>query len=129
MTHRLIAQDLLDIFRYINDVAGTYKPISHESLVHQMKDLQVFQILDKDVQKQKKLKDIRNTTKNKIQGFTKEDISDIIWKYRYIQSSLDNNYFERNTNDYEVSKFREFNIAKPYKRRVYPRLPLSIFTK
>jgi hypothetical protein len=123
----IIAQDIPDIFRYINDVAGAYNPTAHELVANETKDHSVFQIIYRDSQKQTKLKQVREAYKNKIQEFTEKDVSDKVWKYRYLQPGLDTEYFERNIGDYVVVKHRLFTIADPNTRRVCDRLPPKEF--
>jgi hypothetical protein len=69
---RLINKDILDIFQYINSTTGSYHPIHYELVDSQQKGHQIFQILDVDVQKQEKLKAIRETNKAQRENLTKQ---------------------------------------------------------
>jgi hypothetical protein len=67
-TYRLVNQDIPDIFEYVNSTTGTYKPIAYELTNGLQKDHKVFNIVDKDVEKQQRLKQIRDANKNKRAG-------------------------------------------------------------
>jgi hypothetical protein len=65
-TYRLINRDIPDIFNCINSTTGSYKPITYELVLAQNKGHKIFNILDKDVLKQEKLKAIRDENKANI---------------------------------------------------------------
>jgi hypothetical protein len=118
---RMVNKDIPDIFAYINSTTGTYKPIEYELVDSQQKHHQVFQIEDADVQKQEKLKAIRDANKAQRANLTKQQIADKVWKYRYIPPKLD--LFERNVTNDDVIKFRPLTRMAPYKRNVFNQRP------
>jgi Tfp pilus assembly protein PilW len=70
--------------------------MNYKLIPAQNKDHNVFNILNQNVLKQEKLKAIRNENKAKIPQLTEENITNAVWKYRYVSPGLDTKYFERN---------------------------------
>jgi hypothetical protein len=90
---------------------------------------QVFITEDTDLTKQIKIKEIRAANKTASTGFTKKNIADRVWKYRYLPPALENEYFERNVGDNkDVTKIRPLQPVDLFKRREYNELPPSSFT-
>jgi hypothetical protein len=113
--YRLTKKDIIDIFTYINTVAGqnviTHKTANIMGIAHP-----VFDIVDTNLQKQAKIKQIRAT--NKGTQLSKTNVANRVWKYRYIPPSLESTYFERNVgNNKELTKIKQFVPTDEFKRR------------
>jgi hypothetical protein len=104
--HRVTNQDIPDILDYINNVAG-YHPITYKATNVIGKTYPVFEVTDTDVQKQK-MKAIRAANKVVSAGYSKKDVTDKVWKYKYLLPALESEYFERNVgDDKEITKLRQ----------------------
>jgi hypothetical protein len=117
--YRLIKRDIPDIFAYINSTTGTYHPIQAQLVNSPQKSHDVFQVVDADVNKQEKLKQIRDTNKGQRVNLTKKNVADNVWKYRYIPPGLETNLLEKNTGADDVIKFRPLTRVDPYKRKEF----------
>jgi hypothetical protein len=104
--YQMIKKDIPDIFKYINASNGGYNPIESVLVDSKDKGHKVLHVTDKDVTKQAKLKEVRQRGKTQRATLTKKQIGDKVWKYRYLPPSLDSNFFERNVDADEVTKFR-----------------------
>jgi hypothetical protein len=119
----VINQDIPDAFDYINSTTGIYKHIAYELVNGQEKRHKIFNIVDKDVLKQEKLKAIRDENKANIPKLTKDQIGNAVWKYRYVPPGLETDYFERNRTKDDVIKFRPVNRVNPYARKEFNERP------
>jgi hypothetical protein len=119
----LINRDIPDIFDYINSTTGTYKPIAYELVNGQQKYHKVFNTIDQDVEKQQRLKQIRDAGKARRPNLTKQQVADTVWKYRYVPPALETKFFERNVTDDDVIKFRPVTKVKPYARKEFSQRP------
>jgi hypothetical protein len=97
-----LTKDIIDIFAYINTVAGV-NVITHKNATKTGVPHPVFNIEDTDLQKQKQIKQIRAA--NKALDLSKAEVANKVWKCRYIPPALESNYFERNLGE---------NITKIY---------------
>jgi hypothetical protein len=115
--YHLAKKDIIDIFQYINTVAG-YDVITTELKAGTGDPHAKFNILDTDLQKQQKIKQIRAT--NKAKDSTKADITNRVSKYRYIPPALESNYFERNVGDNsELTKIKQLVPTARFKRNEF----------
>jgi hypothetical protein len=79
--YRITKKDILDIFIYINTVAGV-NVITAELKADSGDPHAKFRILDTDLQKQERIKQIH--AQNKAINVSKDDVASRVWKYRYI---------------------------------------------
>jgi hypothetical protein len=112
---RLIHRDIPDIFAYINSTTGGYNPIDAQLVNSPQKDHKILQIIDADVNKKEKLKQICEANKTQKANLTKQDIAG---KYRCLPPGLESYLFERNR-----IKFRPLTMVDPYKRKVFNQNP------
>jgi hypothetical protein len=121
--YRIINKDIPDIFDHINKTAG-YSHISYKAANMTGKSHPVFDIVDGDFLKQQQIKELRATNKAASSGYSKKDITNKVWKYRYLPPALESEYFERNTGgNKELTKIRQVEIIPPYTRGKYTKLP------
>jgi hypothetical protein len=110
-----LTKDIMEIFAYINTVAGV-NVITHKTATKTGVPHPVFDIVDTDLQKQERIKQIRDA--NKALNLTKDEVANRVWKYRYIPPALESNYFERNLGDNkELTKIRQLHTTDGFKRK------------
>jgi hypothetical protein len=122
-SYRLTKKDIIDIFTYINTVAG-YEVISSKTANMSWVPHPVFDITDTDLLKQQQIKAIRPA--NKAKDLSKEDVASKVWKYRCIPPSLESEYFERNVSDAkDLTKIRQLVPTNEFKRNDFAEQPPS----
>jgi hypothetical protein len=116
-SYRLTKKDIIDIFAYINAVAGediiTSTTANIQGVSHP-----VFNITDTDLVKQQQIKAIR--AQNRGTELSKKDLAGKVWKYRYLPPSLESSYFERNVgNNKNLTKIKQLVPTDPFKRNEF----------
>jgi hypothetical protein len=84
-------------------------------VIHPVVHQYVYNIRDNDLQKQLQIKELRNVAKR--DTFTKEEVAEKIWKYRYLPPDPRTIFFERNAS--ESTKFRETKPVPEFTRMMY----------